>query len=99
MDRKLIRIKEQTKIKVRENLDTTDIDGDKVMMDLDKGYYFMLNEVAGRIWDIVQRPISIEKVINTLLEEYEVEPDVCREQVIHFIHHLVDDSLLSVVGD
>ena len=33
-------------VSYREDIDTTDIDGDKVMMDLEKGQYFALNSVG-----------------------------------------------------
>ena len=36
-------------VSYRQDIDTTDIDGDKVMMDLEKGQYFALNSVASRI--------------------------------------------------
>ena len=32
-------------VSYREDIDTTDIDGDKVMMDLEKGQYFALYDV------------------------------------------------------
>ena len=35
-------------VSYREDIDTTDIDGDKVMMDLEKGQYFALNSEYGK---------------------------------------------------
>ena len=53
-------------VSYREDIDTTDIDGDKVMMDLEKGQYFALNSVGSRIWEEIQSPVKISEVVNTL---------------------------------
>ena len=80
----------------REDIDTTDLDGEKVMMDLEKGQYFALNSVASRIWEVIESPISGNKVVETLLEEYEVEREECEKSVLEFIKGLEDASLVSV---
>ena len=80
----------------REDIDTTDLDGEKVMMDLEKGQYFALNSVASRIWEVIESPISVNKVVETLLEEYEVEREECEKSVLEFIIGLEDASLVSV---
>ena len=76
-----IQINEKSIITRKAGMDTTDLDGEKVMMDLDKGQYFMMNEVGSRIWDIVEKPLSYEEVVNVLLSEYTVEEAECRETV------------------
>ena len=83
-------------VSYRQDIDTTDIDGDKVMMDLEKGQYFALNSVASRIWEVIESPISVNNVVETLLEEYEVEREECEKSVLEFIKGLEDASLVSV---
>ena len=45
------------------DIDDTDLDGEKVMMNLDKGEYFMMNEVGSRIWEIIEKSISVKEII------------------------------------
>jgi len=52
-----------------------------VMMDLDQGKYFSLNPVATRIWDLLERELTLEELCALLLEEYEVESRQCIEEV------------------
>ena len=54
----------------RNDIDTTDLNGEIVMMDLEKGRYFSLNGVGSRIWEIIEEPIGINKIVDCLLEEY-----------------------------
>lgn len=60
-------------------IDDTDLDGEKVMMNLDKGEYFMMNEVGSRIWEIISEPINVRRIIDTLCSEYEVDEEICKE--------------------
>ena len=75
-------------------LDVSEIDGEKIMMDLENGCYFMLNDVASRIWELVEEAKSTEEIIDTLLGEYEVERSVCEAQVYRFMEELEKRTLI-----
>ncbi|MDU3520848.1 MAG: lasso peptide biosynthesis PqqD family chaperone [Clostridium saudiense] len=77
-------------------IDDTDLDGEKVMMNLDKGEYFMMNEVGSRIWEIISEPINVEEIINTLRNEYEVDEETCKDTVIEFLGRLDHADLISI---
>lgn len=79
-----------------ENIDCTDLNGDKVMMNLQKGKYFALNDVGGRIWDIIYKPVMVKDIINTLLNEYEVDAVICEETVMSFLEKLNDAEIISI---
>ena len=77
-------------------IDDTDLDGEKVMMNLDKGEYFMMNEVGSRIWEIISEPINVEEIINTLRNEYEVDEETCKDTVVEFLGRLNNADLISI---
>lgn len=77
-------------------IDDTDLDGEKVMMNLDKGEYFMMNEVGSRIWEIISEPINVKEIINTLRNEYEVDEEICKDTVIEFLGRLDNADLISI---
>lgn len=78
------------------DIDDTEIDGDKVMMNLDKGQYFMMNEVGSRIWDMVEESMSVKVIIDTLCGEYEVDENTCKDSVVEFLGVLSNADLISV---
>lgn len=82
------------KICQSKEIDSTDLNGDKVMMDLEKGKYFALNSIGSRIWDLIENKISIKEVINKLLEEYEVDKDTCEKTVGEFIDKMNKENLI-----
>lgn len=73
----------------------SDMDGEKVMLSIAKGKYYNLGEVGGDIWELMKEPISIEQIIASLMEQYDVEADVCQEQVVSFIAHLVEEGVIE----
>ena len=77
-------------------IDDTDLDGEKVMMNLDKGEYFMMTEVGSRIWEIISEPINVKEIISTLRNEYEVDEETCKDTVIEFLGRLDNADLISI---
>lgn len=52
-----------------------------VMMNIQKGKYFALNQVATRIWDLLEKPLDLVNLCETLTEEYKVDSVQCYEEV------------------
>jgi hypothetical protein len=65
-----------------------------VMMDIDQGKYFSLNPVATRIWDLLDEPKGIEELCGSLMDEYEVREDQCREEVDVYLAEMVKLGLV-----
>ncbi|UZW14951.1 lasso peptide biosynthesis PqqD family chaperone [Clostridium pasteurianum] len=80
----------------KRGLDTTDLDGESVMMDIDKGRYYNFNSVASRIWELIEKPISIEEIVTQLLKEFDVDEKKCEAAVINFLNRLNDNELITV---
>lgn len=77
-------------------IDDTDLDGEKVMMNLDKGEYFMMNEVGSRIWEIITEPMNVKGIVDALRSEYEVDEETCEDTVIEFLERLNNAELIRV---
>ncbi|WP_368657354.1 lasso peptide biosynthesis PqqD family chaperone [Metabacillus halosaccharovorans] len=74
----------------------SDMDGEKVMLSIENGKYYNLGEMGGVIWDLIQSPISINQLVNKLLDQYEVEKSKCEEEVITFLKTLHKEGLIKV---
>ncbi len=78
------------------DIDVTDIDGEKAMMNVEKGQYFMLNGVASRIWDIISKPSSVKEILSDLIKEYDVDTKTCEQSILEFLERLQDDEIITV---
>jgi PqqD family protein of HPr-rel-A system len=52
-----------------------------VMMDIDQGKYFSLNQSATAIWELLENPITSAELCRKLMEEYDVDPEQCKKEV------------------
>lgn len=77
-------------------IDTTDIDGEKAMMDLEKGKYFMLNGIGSIVWDIISKPCSVKDIVSDLVKEYDVEIATCEQSILEFLGRLNNAELISI---
>lgn len=67
-----------------------------VMMSAAKGNYIGLSEVGARIWELIETPRTIESLCETLVGEYDVEPETCRREVDSFLATLVEHDAVAI---
>lgn len=49
---------------------------------------YTMNEVAGRIWELIDGLKSLSDIKNIIIEEFEVSPEVAEKDLIEFINQL-----------
>ncbi len=69
------------KITIVNKPQVTDLAGEKVMVDFNSGKYFLLKGTANDIWDAMEDGVTSDEIVAKLLEEYDVEEEVCRTEV------------------
>lgn len=67
-----------------------------LMMSVDLGRYFNLNAVGARIWALLEKPLMVEAMLATLLAEYDVTPEVARQELETFLGALHERGLVTV---
>jgi hypothetical protein len=70
-----------------------DLDGEAVLLNVDTGIYYGLDEVGTAIWRVLERGACETEIVERLLEEYDVEPAQLRGDVSTFLALLVDKGL------
>jgi hypothetical protein len=75
---------------------SSELGEEAVILNVKTGIYFGLNEVGARIWKLIQEPVAISRVVQTLLNEYDVEQDQCEQEVLSLIQDLMNAALVEV---
>lgn len=83
-------------LKRNPELLSSKIDTETIMMSMHDGNYYGLNEVAGRIWEILEKEMTYAELIRNLLEEFDVDESTCRNDVAGFLNKLEDKKLIIV---
>jgi hypothetical protein len=71
-----------------------DVAGETVLLNLNTGTYFGLNEVGTRMWYSLEQAGSVQEAFDTLISEYDVEPETLRKDLQKLIEDLVGHGLL-----
>lgn len=78
---------------------SSDLGEDAVILNLKTGIYHGLDAVGARIWNLVQEPKTVSDILNTLLQEYDVEPERCEREVGVLLQKLADAGLIEVSNE
>lgn len=73
-----------------------EIGGEIMLMNADKGAYYALNRAGSRVWIHIARPASVSAICDTLLTEFEVERDVCEQQLLDLLHEMQSEGIVEV---
>ena len=84
------------KVTFADTVFAQEVDGEMVLLDMNSENYFGLDEVGTAIWQAMQEKESLKEVFEVLLEQYEVEEDVLKKDLIDFVEKLKESGLLKV---
>lgn len=79
-----------------EDLLFTRIDGQVVVTSIEKGNYIGLEGAGNRIWSLVEEPIRISNLLDTLQDEFDVSAAQCEEDVLTFLEKLKENGLAEI---
>ena len=75
---------------------STDLEGEAVILNFDKGIYYGLDGVGARTWELLQSPVTVAEIRDTLVAEYEVEPGRCEADLRALLSELADAGLIEL---
>jgi hypothetical protein len=73
-----------------------EVEGESVLLNLDSEHYFGLDDVGTSMWAALAASASIQEAHDALLAEYDVPPEVLREDMEELIGQLVENGLLEL---
>ena len=85
---------DSTLLRRREGLMTANMNGSAVMMDISTGKYYNLGEIGGRIWELLEEPMTVAALVKKLTAEYDVSVAQCRADILPFLTKLVERGLV-----
>lgn len=84
---------------VAEGPISSDLAGEAVILDIKSGIYYGLDGVGVSVWNLIQEPKTIEEIQQTILAEYEVEPEQCEREILALLQELATSGLIEVKNE
>ena len=96
-----------TKIAMTIHLDTviarndsilfSGLDDEILMMSIDNGEYYKLDEMGACIWAMLEEPSAISDLCNVLMSEFDIDLDTCRQDVLEFVNDMYSMEVITVL--
>jgi hypothetical protein len=87
-------ISPETRLVRNPSLAHTGLDGHTMMMSIEAAKYVALNPIGSRIWQLIERPVTVGDVVVALEREFEIDAERCRAETLGFLERLVANDLV-----
>lgn len=77
-----------------ENILSTELDEETILMSIEAGSYFGMEGTARRIWALLVEPHTLEELGTRLSREYQVTPAQCEKEILPFLTQLMKEGLV-----
>ncbi len=86
----------QTRVAPAKSVLFRDLDGEAVILELESGTYFGLDEVGTRFWHVLTAHGQLEEALSALHEEFDVGLEPLRRDLCEFVESLLACRLVRV---
>jgi hypothetical protein len=87
------------RLRVSDDVVFRELDGEAVILNLDSGTYFGLDEVGTRFWQLIEQDGRVDMALARLEAEYDVAAEVLRADVDRLVSTLVEKGLMVRADD
>ena len=74
----------------------TDLNDTIVMMDVDEGSYYELDQTGARIWTLLETGRLAADLCDALSAEFDVDPDTCRRDTLEFLQTIATMRIVNI---
>jgi hypothetical protein len=78
---------------------STNLGDEVVILHLDAGSYYGLDQVGVFVWNLIQEPRKVSDIRDAIFEEYEVELEDCECDLLALLAELSVNQLIDVIKD
>lgn len=72
-----------------------EVDGEVVLMSVEHGKYYGLDDIGSDIWRRLEQPLRIADLVAALSADYDGEATVIERDVLELFARLLDDGLVE----
>lgn len=83
-------------ISKKEDAVMAELDGKVVIMSIENGQYYALDEIGTDIWKSIEGSIAVKSIVEQLVQEYKVSEERCIEDLIAFLQSIESKGLIKI---
>lgn len=86
------------RVKIPDDVLISKLQEESVILNLDSERYYGLDDVGTRFLSVLATSESIETAYQTLLEEYDIEGPVLRQDLLELVQSLANQGIVEICG-
>jgi hypothetical protein len=67
-----------------------------IILNMETGDYLGLNKVGAFIWDQLQGPVTVQKIIDNLMTEFDIDSETCSIETLSYLKKINQLGLLKI---
>jgi sorbitol-specific phosphotransferase system component IIA len=83
-------------ISINEDVLVQELSGEFILLNLENEEYYGLDDVGSSIWSFLRELGSLQLAFDRLLERYDVEPQVLKQDLLEIVEKWIQNDLVSV---
>ncbi len=83
-------------VTISDQVISQEVSGETVLLDLESESYFGLDEVGTRVWQLLNEDGNLQYVLDTMLEEFEVDKDTLESDLSELLNNLQTAGLIAM---
>jgi len=89
-----------TCVQIAQSQSSSILGKETIVLNYEIGNYYELNEMGGFIWSLLQanKSMSVSKIKEHLLEEFEVDEALCQQELVLFLENLFHEKLIETTA-
>lgn len=92
-------VSERSTVTAAREQASCDFDGEAVVLDLKSEQYYGLNDVAARIWALIQRPTTVRDIRDAILAEFDVAADRLDRDLAAWLTDMAKEGLVEITNE
>lgn len=85
----------ESRLRRKERVLTQRAAGQWILLDLDGGQYYALDEVSGRIWDLCDGTRDVAAIVAALCQDFDAPAETVEEDVLTFLDEMIEEKLVE----
>lgn len=86
------------RVRVPDDVLISNLQQESVILNLDSERYYGLDDVGTRFLSVLNTSDSIEAAYNTLVEEYDVDEEVLRKDLLTLVENLIEQGIVQKIS-
>jgi hypothetical protein len=87
------------RVEINDGVSWRDVGGDVVILNVEAGVYFGIDGSGSQMWRELAEHGSVEKTLESLKHQFDVEPDELKRDLDDLVKQLVEKGLVQLIAE